>query len=65
MKNIIIYFLFILFFMTSCNPELHIIGSGMRYHNLSQNKYQPNEHRKKVKMGRNDNSPLFIFLRRR
>lgn len=51
--------------MSSCNPELHIIGSGMRHHNLSQNKYQPGNYRKKVKVGKSDNSPLFIFLRRR
>jgi hypothetical protein len=50
---------------TSCNPELYIVGSGMRHHNLSQNKYQPNKHRKKVRVGKSDNSPVFIFLRRR
>lgn len=51
--------------LSSCNPELYIVGSGMRHHNLSQNKYQPNKYRKKVKVGKSDNSPLFIFLRRR
>jgi hypothetical protein len=49
----------------SCNPELYIVGSGMRYHNLSQNKYQPNKYRKRVRVGKSDNSPVFIFLRRR
>ena len=63
MKRLITLLLII--FLSSCNPQLYIVGSGMRHHNLSQNKYQPNKHRNKVRVGRSDNSPVFIFLRRR
>ncbi len=49
----------------SCNPQMHIIGAGMRHHNLSQNKYQSGKHRKKVNIGRSDYSPVFIILRKR
>lgn len=61
MKKLII--LIISFYLVSCNPRMHIIGSGMRHHNLSQNKYQPGKHRKKVNLGRNQNSPVFWLLR--
>jgi hypothetical protein len=62
MKRLVIT-IFVFFIFVSCNPKLHIIGSGMRHHNLSQNKYQPNKHRKKVNIGRNQNSPIFLILR--
>lgn len=62
MKRLI--FLFVVsYFLVSCNPKLHVIGSGMRYHNLSQNKYQPNKQRKKINIGRHQNSPVFLILR--
>lgn len=51
-------------FMVSCNPRLYIVSSGMRHHNLSQNKYQPNKHRKQVKVGRRTYSPIYFYLRR-
>jgi hypothetical protein len=52
------------FFLLSCSPKLHIKGSAMRYHNLSQNKYQPNKHRKQVKVGTSPNS-FFWFMTRK
>ena len=57
--------LFILLFglLSSCNPELHIVGAGMRHHNLSQNKYQPVKKRKQVKIGSRPNSLIFQILR--
>jgi len=61
MKRLII--LTLLFYLSSCNPRMYIIGGGMRHHNLSQNKYQPGKHRKKVNLGRNQNSPVFWLLR--
>ncbi len=61
MKRLIIFLLS--FTLISCNPRLHIIGAGMRHHNLSQNKYQPNKKRKKVYIGNNQNSPIFWILR--
>jgi len=64
MKRLLLLFVVILLF-TSCNPELHIVGAGMRRHNLSQNKFQPGHHRKKVNLGRNQNSPVFWILRNR
>jgi len=48
---------------SSCSPELHIVGAGMRHHNLSQNKYQPKKHRKPVKLGSSPNSPFWIIKR--
>jgi len=45
--------------ITSCNPQMHIIGVGMRHHNLSQNKKQPNKQRKPVRI--NNRIPFFIF----
>lgn len=51
--------------LSSCNPELHIIGTGMRYHNLSQNKYQPKKNRKQIKIGSRPNSLIFQILRLR
>ena len=55
-------FLFLLVVLLySCNPEMHITGSAMRYHNLSQNKYQPGKHRKKVKLGSSPNSIFWII----
>lgn len=63
MKKIIGLFLITLFF-SSCNPRLYIIGSGMRYHNLSQNKYQPSKHRKKVNVGSSRYSPVWFLLRK-
>jgi hypothetical protein len=58
-------FLFLSFiYFLSCNPKLHIVGSGMRHHNLSQNKYQPGKHRKKVKVGSNQYSPVWLILRK-
>ncbi len=61
MKRLIIVILSVT--LVSCNPRLHIIGAGMRHHNLSQNKYQPNKKRKKVNIGNNQNSPVFWILR--
>ncbi len=61
MKRLIILILSV--YLSSCNPRMYIIGSGMRHHNLSQNKYQPGKHRKKVNLGRNQNSPVFWILR--
>lgn len=52
------------FFLISCNPRLHINGSAMRHHNLSQNKYQPGKHRKQVKVGTSPNSPFWILKRK-
>ena len=63
MKKIISLFLITLFF-SSCNPRLHIIGAGMRHHNLSQNKYQPRKHRKKVNVGSSRYSPIWFILRK-
>lgn len=63
MRKVIIFFITALIF-SSCNPRLHIIGSGMRYHNLSQNKYQPGKHRKKVNVGSNQYSPVWYILRK-
>lgn len=48
--------------LTSCNPKMHIVGSGMRYHNLSQNKYQPKKHRKQVRIGNYFRSPIFFII---
>jgi len=61
MKRLII--LIFAVYLSSCNPQLHIVGVGMRHHNLSQNKFQPDKHRKKVNLGRNQNSPIFWILR--
>jgi hypothetical protein len=63
MKKIISLFLITLI-LSSCNPRLHIIGSGMRHHNLSQNKYQPGKHRKKINVGSNQHSPIWLILRK-
>lgn len=49
--------------MSSCNVRLYYMGSTMRNHNLSQNKYQPGKYRKKVNMGKHQNSPFFYILR--
>jgi len=62
MKKLILLFLVMVSF-TSCNPKLYIVGAGMRHHNLSQNKYQPGKHRKKVNVGKNQNSPIFWIFR--
>jgi len=51
-------------YLTSCNPRLHIVGAGMRHYNLSQNKYQPGKHRKKVNVGSSQYSPFWFILRR-
>ena len=64
MKKLILLFVVMVSF-TSCNPELYVVGAGMRHHNLSQNKFQPGHQRKKVKLGRNQNSPVFWILRNR
>lgn len=40
MRKIIVLLLAI--FLVSCNPAMHIIGSGMRKFNTSQNKYNKN-----------------------
>jgi hypothetical protein len=56
-------FILILAVLSSCNPQLHMVGAGMRYHNLSQNKYQPGKHRKQVNIGTSPFSPVFLFLR--
>ena len=63
MKKLIVLFVLGIVF-TSCNPRLYVIGSGMRHHNLSQNKYQPGKHRKQVKIGRRPYSPIYFYLRR-
>jgi hypothetical protein len=63
MKKVISFFITILIF-SSCNPRLHIIGGGMRHHNLSQNKYQPGKHRKKVNIGTGQYSPIWFILRK-
>ena len=63
MKNIF-WLLFIALFLVSCNPMLHINGAGMRHHNLSQNKYQPGKHRKKVNVGSSQYSPIWFILRK-
>jgi hypothetical protein len=62
MKRLII--LILLFYLSSCNPRMYIIGGGMRHHNLSQNKYQPKKHRKPVRLGSSPNSPFWIIKRR-
>lgn len=33
----------LLLMLSSCSPERHIVGSGMRNYNLSKNKYKPNK----------------------
>ena len=63
MKSLISLVIICLFF-TSCNPMLHIYGAGMRHHNLSQNKYQPGKHRKKVNIGSSQYSPVWLILRK-
>jgi hypothetical protein len=63
MKSLFLLVMISLFF-TSCNPMLHIHGAGMRYHNLSQNKYQPHKQRKQVRVGSSPNS-LFWILKRK
>ena len=63
MRKIISLFIITLIF-SSCNPRLHISGGGMRYHNLSQNKYQPDKHRKKVNVGSSQYSPVWLILRK-
>lgn len=62
--KIFFYLTILSLFSISCNPKLHIEGAAMRHHNLSQNKYQPNKHRKKVKIGDSPNS-LFWFIKRK
>ncbi len=52
-------------FLTSCNPELYVVGAGMRHHNLSQNKYQKNKMRKPIRVGSSPNSPFWILIRNR
>ena len=59
----VIYFFIVFFMFSSCSPELHIVGVGMRHHNLSQNKYQPKKHRKPVRLGSSPNSPFWIIKR--
>jgi hypothetical protein len=63
MKRLITLVIISLLF-TSCNPMLHIYGAGMRHHNLSQNKYQPNKQRKQIRVGSSPNS-LFWILKRK
>lgn len=53
-----------LFFLNSCNPKMHIVGAGMRHHNLSQNKYQPKKQRPKINVGRSPISPFWIIIGR-
>jgi hypothetical protein len=62
MKKILL--LCIVFLMCSCNPKMHIVGAGMRYHNLSQNKYQPKKERRKVNLGTSPVSPFWFILGR-
>lgn len=52
------------FLLCSCNPKMHIVGVGMRHHNLSQNKYQPKKERKKVNLGDSPMSPFWIIFGR-
>jgi hypothetical protein len=37
-KKILLY-LILVFFTASCSPRMHTIGVGVRFFNLSQNKY--------------------------
>lgn len=59
----IFLFILLLVLLPSCNPKMHIVASGMRYHNLSQNKYQPDKKRKQVRIGSRPNSLIFQILR--
>lgn len=59
-----ILFIFIISLFSSCNPKMHIYGSTMRYHNLSQNKYQPKKQRKPLNLGKSPNSPFWFIIRK-
>lgn len=59
----IIYFFVVIFIFSSCSPGLYIVGGGMRYHNLSQNKYQPKKYRKPVRVGSSPYSPFWLIKR--
>ncbi len=50
--------------LSSCNPKMHIYGSAMRHHNLSQNKYQPNKQRKQIRVGPSPISPFWLIFGR-
>lgn len=52
-----ILFVFGVSFFLSCNPQMHLVGVGMRKHNLSQNTKKP------IQVGKSPNSPFFWFLR--
>ena len=62
MKKILL--LCIVFLICSCNPRMYIVGGGMRYHNLSQNKYQPKKERRKVNLGTSPMSPFWFIIGR-
>ena len=56
--------LLVVVLICSCNPKMHIVGKGMRHHNLSQNKYQPKKERRKVNLGSSPMSPFWIIFGR-
>ena len=43
---------------------MHIKGAAMRKHNLSQNKNQSGQQRKKIRVGTSPNSPFWYFFRK-
>lgn len=59
---LLLVFSSILFY--SCNPMMHIKGAAMRKHNLSQNKNQSGQQRKKIRVGTSPNSPFWYFFRK-
>ena len=63
-RKLLVLLMCVIFFICSCSPRMHIVGGGMRYHNLSQNKYQPRKERGRVNLGTSPRSPFWIIFGR-